>query len=237
MSFFGKLFNSDKKDTTYNGTKPVTSLSQVQGGPEYYNAILGRSRGQNVGYGDSYTSNANPQMEQLRNQYTGYQLPALNSELTATGRRRGSSGFQQIARSQSDEADKENAIMAQLMQRNAEASHNDVTGAVGQLGNYASNEANLVGQRANFDYADNARQVSEANARRANEAQGLQQMGQAGVSLIAAPFTGGTSMGFGQFSNPFQQQVQARQPNYSYLNSPSGYGNYSSLYGQAGRIR
>lgn len=123
------------------------------------------------------------------------------------------------------------------MQRNAEASHNDVTGAVGQLGNYASNEANLVGQRANFDYADNARQVSEANARRANEAQGLQQMGQAGVSLIAAPFTGGTSMGFGQFSNPFQQQVQARQPNYSYLNSPSGYGNYSSLYGQAGRIR
>lgn len=84
MSFFGKLFNSDKKDTTYNGTKPVTSLSQVQGGPEYYNAILGRSRGQNVGYGDSYTSNANPQMEQLRNQYTGYQLPALNSELTAT---------------------------------------------------------------------------------------------------------------------------------------------------------
>lgn len=203
-NFFSDLFGTTKKDTTYTGTKPVTSLSQVQGGPEYYKAILDRSNGIGTGYGADYTSNANPQIKQLHDAYTGYELPELQSELTATGRRAGSSGFQQVSRSMSDEADKENSIMAQLMQRNAEASHTDQTNAIGDVGNYAENEANLVGQRANFDYADNARQVAEAQKIQDNRSKENSAIGQAGVQLL-----------FGQnASDPISSQTSSAPSTY-----------------------
>lgn len=194
-NIFSRLFNSQKKDYTYNGPRPVTSLSQVQGGPQYYQTILDRLAGRGVGYGSDYASLANPQIQQLHNQYTGYTLPKLKSELSATGRRAGSSGFQQIARSMSDQADKENAIIANLAQRNAEASHGDVNTALQNLGNYANNEANLVSNAANFEYGNiYAPQVARDQQRMDNESVRLNRLGQAGVSLALAPFTGGTSL-------------------------------------------
>ncbi len=232
MSLFGKLFNSDKKDTSYNGPRPYGSLLDAAGGKDYYNTILGRSQGQGTGYGDAYTSYANPQMEQLHNQYTGYQLPELKSELTATGRRAGSSGFQQIARSQSDEADKENSIMAQLSRENAQAQNADKNTAISQLGAFNTGDYNARNILSNFDNADNNRQVQEANATRQNQAQGLQQLGQAGVQLLLGQNSP-------QTFNPMQQQVQSRQPDYSYLNQPSNYNNYTNLaskYAQLGRV-
>lgn len=236
MSIFSKLFNSEKKDTTYNGTKPVTSLSQVQGGPEYYKKITDRSNGIGVGYGDNYTSNANPQIAQLHNQYTGYQLPELKSELTATGRRAGSSGFQQISRSMSDQADKENAIMARLMQNEAEAKHNDVASAIGNVGNYAQNETGLVNTRANFDYNDNNRQVQEANQRRANEATGLQNMVYAGSDMISSLYGGG--QGVGQRQAPQVASYGGGNPNVGFGQSGNSYNQrIQQRYAQAGRVR
>lgn len=222
MSIFSKIFGSTKKDTTYNGTKPVTSLSQVQGGPEYYKKITDRSNGIGVGYGDNYTSNANPQIAQLHNQYTGYQLPELKSELTATGRRAGSSGFQQISRSMSDQADKENAIMARLMQNNAEASHNDVSQAIGDVGNYAQNETGLVNNRANFDYADNNRQVQEEQNRVKAESAGYLKTIQAATDFASPYINSGMSSLMGRF----QPSAQAGTYGSTFQSPDPAYGTY-----------
>lgn len=185
-SLFSNLFGGGKSTGNggYTGTQPVTSLSQVQGGPEYYQTLQDRMAGRGVGYGDAYTSYANPQIAQLHNQYTGYQLPELQSELTAEGRRAGSGGFQQIARSQSDEADKENSIMAQLMQRNAEASHSDVNNAITGMGNYASENANLQGQAANFGMRNTENQTAQANMQDSKRAAGYQALIQAGAQAL-----------------------------------------------------
>lgn len=194
MSWLSDLFGGGKKvNMAYSGERPVTSLSTVQGGPEYYKTLQERMAGRGVGYGSDYESLSNPMIAQLHNAYTGYQLPELKSELTATGRRAGSSGFQQLARSGSDQADKENSIMAQLMQRNAEASHNDVNSAVEGMGNYAKTNAELADRAANFDQgiwsADKNYQIG-SNAARTQGAQNLLGMG---VNAAMIPFTGGMS--------------------------------------------
>lgn len=234
-NIFSRLFNSEKKDTTYNGTKPVTSLSQVAGGPDYFKKITDRSNGIGVGYGENYTSNANPQIAQLRNQYTGYQLPELKSELTATGRRPGSSGFQQISRSMSDQGDKENAIMARLMQNNAEASHDDVNTAVGQVGNYAQNETGLVNTRANFDYADNARQVQEDATRRSNYSKSMQKYIDQGMQAVGDYMSGGTTA----MARQVQQRAPSTTPQLQQQSYYPGVQSLSRTYsknGQMGRI-
>ena len=165
MSLFGSLFKT-QKTPSYAGARPPAGLSDVEGGRDYYKNITDRLAGRGVGYGEDYTSNANPQMAQLRNQFSGYTMPELNSELSLSGRRKGSSGFQQISRAYGDEADKENSIMAQLMQRNAEASHNDVNDAFSKQGQYAETNANLAGNYANFDrglYQDQSKNIQADN--------------------------------------------------------------------------
>lgn len=195
MSLLGKLFNSNKKDTSYNGPRPVQSLEEVGGGKEYKQTIMDRLMGRNVGFGEDYASvNSSPIVKNMRSQFTDYTMPELTSELSVTGRRRGSGGFDQVKRAYNDEANQEGDVFSRLQVRNEDQKRNEINDALGRVGDYASNEANLVSNRANFDYTDNARQAAEANARRANEASGLQALGRLGTSVALAPFTGGASL-------------------------------------------
>lgn len=190
MSFLGKLFNSNKKDTTYNGPKPYQHFDEATGGKQYYQAILDKLAGRNVGYGDEYVSYANPQVANLRNTFNSSTLPELKSELTATGRRAGSSGFKQLEDAYTKQAFNENDIVAQLAQRNAEARREDMNQAESDLGNYALTDSNMMKDSANFEYADHNRQVNEATARRDKEAQGYQQLVGAASNALTAGFGG-----------------------------------------------
>jgi hypothetical protein len=67
MSFFGKLFNSNKKDQTYNGQRPLSTLTQATGGQDYYDRIRARMDGRGVGFGEGYaTKYANPIIKNMR---------------------------------------------------------------------------------------------------------------------------------------------------------------------------
>lgn len=185
MSLFSKLFGSTKKDTTYTGQKPYGSLLDAAGGQDYYNTIKSRMGGQNVGYSPDYVDKAsNPVIARMRNQFSSYDLPELKSELTATGRRAGSSGFQQLAKAYENQGLNEEAAYAPIYQQAEEAKRQDINTATGQVGAFNTGDYNARNILSNFEYQNNKDQVAQEQARTAKEAQGYQQLGQAGVQLL-----------------------------------------------------
>lgn len=224
MSIFSKLFNSKKQDTTYSGPKPYGSLLDATGGKDYYNTILGRSRGEGVGYGDNYANKyANPIIQNSRNRFESYTMPELNSELTATGRRRGSSGFQQVAQAQKEQALTEGDIFSQLQQRDEDLKRQEQATAINQLGAFNKGDYDARKILSDFEYADNNRQVGEANQRRSNEATGLQNLVFAGTDLASSLMGGGD----GVF-----RRVAPQVSSYGTGNPNIGYGNSGNSYNQ-----
>lgn len=195
MSLFSSLFKSSKTPS-YSGERPATSLFDVTGGRDYYQKLMERMAGRGVGYGDNYVSNANPQIANLRNTFESYNIPELTSELSLTGRRRGSGGFDQLSRAYRQESLDENDIMSRLAQRNAEASREDINSAISGIGDFNQREANTLNNRAAFDMGDYNGQVTNKRAdTQANQGNAM-RIGQAAVSIGAAPFTGGASLGY-----------------------------------------
>jgi len=239
MSFLSKLFGSEKKDTTYNGPKPITTLNQVQGGPEYYQTILDRMYGRNVGFGDDYASKySNPIIQNMRSQFTDYQLPELKSELSATGRRRGSGGFDQIRRAYNEQGLQEGDVYSRLQQRNEDQMRNEINDAMGRVGDFAKNEAGLFNNYVNFENANNNRQVAEATARRQAEAAGYQNLLFAGSDLMGSLYGGQ-----GAFKRQPVQSAGMNFQQYGASAPPAGYdlsgiaSRNSSRNAQVGRIR
>lgn len=215
MSFFGKLFNSEKKDTTYNGPKPFQSISEIEGGNQYKQNIMDRMAGRNVGFGSDYaTKYANPIITNSRANFNDYVVPELTSELSLTGRRRGSGGFDQMRRAYGEQANQENDVFSRLQQRNEDQSRNEINAAYGQVDDYLKNEANMRNTRSDFDYQDNNRQVQEANQRRANQAAGYQNLVYSGADAAIALAGGGGGVG--------QRQPQQAQGYNSLFSSPNG---------------
>lgn len=235
-NFFSKLFNSGKHDTTYSGPKPAASLLDVAGGKDYYNTILGRSKGEGVGFGDTYAQKyANPIIQNSRANFQDYTMPELNSELTATGRRRGSSGFQQIAQAQKEQGLAENDIFSHLQQRNEDQMRSEQANAIAQLGDFNKGDYDARTILSNFENANNNRQVQEANQRRANESAGLQNLVYAGTDLISSMYGGG--QGVGQ-RTPQVASYGGGNPNIGFGNSGNSYNQrLLQRYAQAGRVR
>lgn len=237
-NFFSRLFNTKKTTNEYdNPVEPYQSLSQVQGGPEYYKQILSRSQGQGVGFGDTYAQKySNPIIQNMRGNFEDYTMPELNSELTATGRRRGSSGFQQIAQAQKEQGLAEGDIFSRLQQRNEDQSRSEINDAMGRVGQYAQNEADLRNNFSNFRMGIMDRRAGMNAQRNANESAGLNRVGQFATQLL-----------FGSNSpTPFQSQDITPQYNsYTPGNPNIGFGRSGNSYNdrllqryaQGGRVR
>src|SRR3990167_1325661 len=119
MGLFGKLFNTQKKDFTYSGPRPPGSLLSVTGGKPYYDTLQARLAGRGVGFGEGYADKyANPIIQNLRSRFESYTMPELESELSRTGRRRGTSGFQQISQARREQGLSEGDVFSRLQQRN-----------------------------------------------------------------------------------------------------------------------
>lgn len=229
MSIFSKLFNSEKKDTTYSGPKPYGTLLDAAGGQDYYKTILGRSKGEGVGYGDEYASQySNPIIKNMRSQFQDYQMPELTSELSATGRRRGSGGFTQIAQAQKEQGLAEGDIYSRLAQQNEAQKRTEQSAAIQDLGAFNKGDYDARTIISNFENANNNRQVQEANQRRANEATGFQNLAYAGTDLLSN-FLGG------------QGGVAQRQPmnyggvNYQTSQPPIGSNYMQNIFARSGQ--
>ena len=151
MSLLSSFFKT-KKTPTYSGQRPYTSLVDATGGQDYFNTIKARSQGQGVGYSPDYVEKAsNPVIARMRNQFSSYDLPALKSELSAAGRRRGSGGFDQLSRAYQTQGLNEEAAYAPIYQQAEEARRDDINKYTGDLGNFALNDSSVRNTAANFD--------------------------------------------------------------------------------------
>ena len=239
-NFFSKLFNSGKNDTTYSGPKPYGSLLEATGGKDYYNQISGRAAGNGVGYSPDYVDKAsNPVIARMRNQFKSYDLPELKSELTATGRRAGSPGFQQISKAYENQGLNEEAAYAPIYQQAEEAKRSDINDAIGKVGAFNKGDYDARKILSNFEYADNNRQVTEANQRRANEATGLQNLVSAGSDAVGTLYGGpgvfsrqSPNISYGGQTYATSQPPASQQDYYRQLLSRT-----VSNQGQAGRVR
>lgn len=195
MSIFSKLFGSSKKDYTYSGPRPPATTTNLPGGKEYYQTIQDRLAGRNVGFGESYADKyANPITANMRNNFTSYQLPNLKDELSATGRRSSSNGFDQIRRAYQEQGLNESDVFSRLQQRNEDQMRNEINDAFARSGDLGKTEAGLLSNLANFEYANNEAQVNREQDRMKRESEGYKNLITAAGSVIAAPYTGGASL-------------------------------------------
>lgn len=226
MSWISNLFKT-QKTPSYQGATPYGSLLDATGGKEYYDKILARSQGGGgVGYSPDYVEKAsNPVIARMRNQFNAYDLPELKSELTATGRRAGSPGFAQISKAYENQGLNEEAAYAPIYQQAEEARRADINAGINNLGAFNTGDYNAKNTQAGFakdvynQETKNIQADREANnARTGNVIQGA-------VALGGIPFTGGASL-YPSLYDPYKSLVQSRtpvQPNYAYLDQPSGY--------------
>lgn len=194
MSWLGNLFGGNqKKDNTYSGPVPYNSLRDASGGEDYYKTILGRMQGQGVGYGEGYADrNASPIVKNMRNTFNSYDIPELKSELSATGRRKGSAGFDQMRRAYQEQGLNEGDVFARLQQQNDVASHEDVNRSIEQLGAFNQNDYNARTTASNFYNQQNRDQVADATAQKNEGNAAFQRL--LGQASLAMPTSGLQSM-------------------------------------------
>lgn len=203
MSWLSSLFKpNQKRDTSYTGSKPYSSLTQAEGGGDYLAELKRRMVGQGVGYGDNYASQySNPIVQNMRNQFESYQLPELKSELSASGRRKGSAGFDQLSRAYANQGYQEGDVYSRLAMQNEAQKRNEINAALEGLGAFAQNDYNARNNYSNFDYALNRAQVGDATAQRAEgAAAGMRGIGTAIglMSGIPSSQSSASMLGFNQ---------------------------------------
>lgn len=157
----------DKRDTTYQGPRPVGGLAGAEGGKEYYNQIYNRAVGRtDLGFGKDYAEKyANPIVQNMRSGFESYQMPELKSELSASGRRQGSAGSDLIRRAYQEQGLQEGDVFSKLQQRNEDQYRNELNTSISQMGQYANQDANFKNILANFEYGSNQDQVAREDAR------------------------------------------------------------------------
>lgn len=192
MSWLSNLFGGNqKRDTTYQGPKPYGSLREAAGGEDYYKNIMSRLQGQGVGYGEGYADRtSSPIIKRMRNQFSSYDIPALTSELSATGRRRGSAGFDQMRRAYQEQGLNEGEVYANLDRENTVQSRNEINDASERLGAFNKGDYDARGNIANFEYANNRQQVADAGAQRDAGNAAFQRLIGVGTAMLP---TGGAS--------------------------------------------
>lgn len=168
-NFLSKLFggSSDKRDTTYNGPQPYAHLYDAPGGSDALAEFRRRLAGQGVGYGDAFATQAsNPIIANMRAKYNSDVMPELVSELSATGRRRGSGGFAQLSKSLQGQALDEGDVFARAYMDNEQQKRSEINNALTGLERFGMNEVGVQGKYVDAQKADNEAQLRREDARR-----------------------------------------------------------------------
>lgn len=220
MSQLSQFFNpNQKKDTSYNGPRPYGSLLEAAGGTDYLKNINARLAGQGVGYGDEYANQAsNPVIARMRGQFNTRDIPELQSQLSSTGRRRGSAGFDQISQAYNKQGLDEGAIYSGLYQQNEQQKRTEMNQALQDLGSFNQNEYNARNTLSNFEYSNTRNQVADASNQRAEGNAAFGRM--IGVSTLGLPVGTPSSVTSPTASGSYAPQYSASQVNQS-LQQPS----------------
>ena len=228
MSILSKLFggSSEKRDTTYRGPQRYANLAEAQGGRESLDELKRRLMGVGVGYGANYESAvANPIVQNMRAGYNQNVKPELLSELSATGRRRGSAGFQQLSQSLSNQNLEEGDVYARLYAENEAQKRNEINSALTDIQGFAKSDVGVQGAYVGDQQADHEAQLAREDTRRKAKGEENLRAVQAVTDLADNYMTGGM---YGMAKGPITSASYSGSPQYNpdpRANLPYGSGN------------
>lgn len=198
MGFLKRLFGNEsrERDTTYTGTKPRTSLLQGAGGRESFDEIMRRMSGEGVGFSPGTVSAVtDPRVAKSRATFNRSTLPELRSELSATGVRRAPGGFKRLSSAFETQGLEEGDIFSRVLEREEQQKRNEINQAVQDLQAFNRGDVNQTNNAANFDYNAYRNILGDASSQKKAQDQFGKDAVNMSVSAIAAPFTGGASLG------------------------------------------
>lgn len=196
-NFLSKLFggSSEKRDASYTGPQPYAHLYDAPGGSDALAEFRRRLAGQGVGYGDAFATQAsNPIIANMRAKYNSDVMPELVSELSATGRRRGSGGFAQLSKSLQGQALDEGDVFARAYMDNEQQKRSEINNALTGLERFGQNEVGVQGKYVDAQKADNEAQLRREDARRTARGGEIERALGFAQQAALMPFTGGASI-------------------------------------------
>jgi hypothetical protein len=189
-------FSRDKtNEQEYEGARPPSSLTEVQGGPEYYKTLQDRMAGIGVGYTPGFLDKATAPYATARKSYLeNYELPQINAQASARGLGRSSVITNQQALKRQEAGQDIESRIADVGLKNEQQMRDEINNAVSGMGTFASNNANLATNRAMFDYGDKTRVLNNTATNIANQDQNAMKLPTLGASAAMGPVTGGASL-------------------------------------------
>ena len=215
MSWLSKIFNrsGEKRDTTYQGPKPVSTLTNTPGYKEAYPELVNRLAGKGVGYSSSYTK---APIEASRNQFEGYSVPELKSSISAMGLS-GSPGAKHLTQAYQGQNAYESDLQTNLMREAEQQKRTEINNALTGLGQFGGAEAGQSNLSANFEYNDHNRLLGEEAVRRQSKDEyskwALQQgmLAGSGIAGGMAP-TPAPTMGTPSYLQPQNYRLSGGYP-------------------------
>ena len=218
MGFLRDLFSksSQKRDTTYTGPKPASTLVDTPGYKEYYPELVKRMGGEGVGYSGDYTK---APIALSRQKFEGYSVPELKSSISAMGMK-GSPGAKHLTQAYAGQTAYESDLETNLMREAEQQRRSEINAAVSGLGQFGGAESGQANLAAQFEYNDHNRLLGEESARRAAQDKYTAQMMDYGAPMGASMLPGGS--------------IASRLAQYRQTGSPTSPDNYIRGYSQYG---
>ena len=176
MSLFGGIKNflfgkEQKKDTQYTGPQAPGSIYNTQIGQQLADLIMQRMQGSGVGYDPAFVSRSTSPVVQARQQrYTDYELPELQSALSARGMNRSTLAGDLIRRTGAQKEQDIASILAEAYRAQEIAKNQDIAQALGLGQNLLSQELGQQNLAAQSGYNDYLTQLGIAQRQQPNYA-------------------------------------------------------------------
>ena len=194
---------SKKRDTTYNGPRPVSSITKGALGGQLKDTLSKRIAGEGVGIpgspGKTFGSSI---ANRIRGRFDTRTRPELESELTKLGVRRSSGGFNRLADQIRQNEFDAGAVQDEIDLQNELLKRQEIANAIASGQEFNLADVNQLNTFSNFEKGLHNDQITQEAARQQAKAQAIKGLIGAGAGLAYGDF-GGNPVG----SNLLQELI------------------------------
>ncbi len=183
----GKLFGKSRKTPSFAGTKPFTSLKEIEEGRLFSGELKRRVRGEGVGFDPRVISGATAPFAVARRRALKEQtIPLISAQASARGVGRSTIPVSRIGLESSRAEQDISQRIANLSLANEQQRRNEINAALSGLGGFTQAEAAQRGRRGEFEFREFTR-FEKARERKED----LARAGQGRMLALAAAAVGG----------------------------------------------
>jgi len=188
MGLFGKLFNSEKRDTTPNIEK-FALPQETEAGGTLLPILRSRAGGTGVAFNpEELSMYGQPYAQAAMNYYRNQAMPAIDEQWSARGLGRSTMAGQANLQAQNELSDLIGTNWAELAKWNQALKQQGIQGALGGLQQFMGPEMQARQMNTQQKWQDYYNQLGIANQQKQNRAAGLMGMIQTGANLASLAF-------------------------------------------------